>query len=328
MIRWILTFLFLSGLHAAEVWKGEAPGGFFVEIQISGRQFSIQDLIHVDVTLKYPPGYTVNQGSFRNNLLRNFSSLPSPFVLNEETSIINENSATLQYTLEPQIPGEFILSFFDMEFLSKDGPQEKKTILFSPLFPVKIFPGQKINFSGEEPAPFLTLSRKLPVDLDHKNRNLIGELSHKDPKKNMAIEKNRSFPWSIFSAIFAAGLMYALYRLQKPHSLDQKRLLNARSKALHRLEKIKDAKNDMIFSELSHAVRFYIEDQYAIHAPRKTTQEFLNMLPKAPLPENFPKNELQKFLLLADQVKFAKGRTTKEEREKAWAAAKRFIESD
>lgn len=326
MIRLALIILLLSNVHA-EMWKGEAPGGFSAQIQISGNEFSIQDPIHIDVVLTYPSGYAFNQGALRSNLLRNPSSLPSAFALSQETALIEEKNATLQYILEPQMPGDFTLTLYDIGFFPKSNPEDKKTVIFSSLFPVKILPDQHPHLVMEESAPFLTLSRHLPVNLNNKNRNLIAELTQNEPEYNVAIEENRSFPWGILGALLAAALGYGFYRFQKPESRKEKRLLNARSKALYRLDKVKGERSDTIYGELSNTVRFYIEERYEVHAPRKTTQEFLVMLPSAPLPENFPKDELKKFLLLSDKVKFAKGHTTQDEREQAWDAAKQFIES-
>ncbi len=75
------------------------------------------------------------------------------------------------------------------------------------------------------------------------------------------------------------------------------------------------------YTRLSDIVRRYVEGQFGLHAPERTTEEFLAeaSLPPASM------ELLGAFLKESDLVKFARLRPGKEDRERAFDAAEKFV---
>lgn len=307
-------------------WQESAPGGFAASGEIAKEQISFDQPLSIDLSVDHPAGYSVDKNQLRRNLLRNATPFPMPFVLTQESTESKETRTTIHYTLDPQMPGDFTLSFFDINL---SNPEGKKVTLFSPLFPIHVSPTTPQEFA-EEPAPFLTLSRNIPVDLSSKNRQLLENISIKEPERNLKIQADRTFPWGLLGAACLATLAYIWFRFFRIPSISPERqALSAREKAWSALQKIKIEKpssSEELYA-LSNTVRFYIEERYGIQAPQQTTQEFLAMMPTANLPARFPKEQLLNFLIFSDKVKFAKSEPTPEEREKAWNAAASLINS-
>lgn len=76
------------------------------------------------------------------------------------------------------------------------------------------------------------------------------------------------------------------------------------------------------YTQLSAIVRQYIEGRFGLHAPERTTEEFLA---QASLPPE-QMALLAAFLGEADLVKFARHQPGPEDCERAWAAARKFVE--
>ena len=79
------------------------------------------------------------------------------------------------------------------------------------------------------------------------------------------------------------------------------------------------------FFHLSRIVREYIERRFALRAPERTTEEFLEDLARSDRLEEAHKRLLTRFLEKADLVKFAKYDPGPEEIESSFDAAKKFI---
>ncbi|HEY8513971.1 MAG TPA: hypothetical protein VIS07_00485 [Candidatus Binatia bacterium] len=77
---------------------------------------------------------------------------------------------------------------------------------------------------------------------------------------------------------------------------------------------------------VSEAVRLYIEDRFAVLAARRTTEEFLADLVRAPAPGLASHARLlDDFLRRSDLVKFARAPLAREEMEAMLASATRFV---
>jgi hypothetical protein len=78
---------------------------------------------------------------------------------------------------------------------------------------------------------------------------------------------------------------------------------------------------------VSEALRLYIEDRFALRAARRTTDEFLLDLPRAPVPALAAHAAaLEDFLRRSDLVKFARAPLATSEMESMLDGATRFVE--
>lgn len=123
-------------------------------------------------------------------------------------------------------------------------------------------------------------------------------------------------------------MAYAIHRYwqrKKPA-----RILLPYEVALERLDRarvlIDAGKSDEFSVEVSTAVRSYIEAIFSLHAPRKTTEEFLRDLVEGPS-SILTKHAhlLEDFLQHCDLAKFARWSLSKEEMEAMRSSAMRFV---
>lgn len=84
---------------------------------------------------------------------------------------------------------------------------------------------------------------------------------------------------------------------------------------------------DPYFTELSRILRRYIERRFDLHAPTLTTDEFLQQSRRSDAIRAEYVRELEKFLRLADLVKFARHAPDAEEAGRAHDTARAFVES-
>lgn len=80
------------------------------------------------------------------------------------------------------------------------------------------------------------------------------------------------------------------------------------------------------YSRLSDIVRQYIERRFSLMAPERTTEEFLREVRHNPLLRDEHQRLLRNFLESADMVKFALYEPHREEAEKAFSAAREFVD--
>ena len=88
----------------------------------------------------------------------------------------------------------------------------------------------------------------------------------------------------------------------------------------------KAGKFDTYYVELSHILRQYIEDHLGLHAPERTTQEFLGEASKSGQLSQDHESFLARFLRHSDRVKFARYQPTVSEMERSFADVLQFID--
>lgn len=81
-------------------------------------------------------------------------------------------------------------------------------------------------------------------------------------------------------------------------------------------------------SQISLAVRAYIESEHKIPAPVKTTQEFLKLAAKSIVFDKDEREMLSKILNISDMAKFARNQFSDDERTALADTAKKFLEAD
>jgi hypothetical protein len=83
---------------------------------------------------------------------------------------------------------------------------------------------------------------------------------------------------------------------------------------------------DPFYVELSDILRSYIEQRFTLHAPERTTPEFLNEASGSGVLTDSHQRRLARFLLHCDRVKFAQYEPTEEEMEQSFALVLHFID--
>jgi len=107
----------------------------------------------------------------------------------------------------------------------------------------------------------------------------------------------------------------------------------AHVKALRELQRWRDAGRtteaqiDAFYVGVSYVLRVYLEDRFGLHAPERTTEEFLRDLEGSSQLVREHGAELKGFLMQCDMVKFAKVVPGEPEHQKAYQLAESFIEA-
>jgi hypothetical protein len=100
--------------------------------------------------------------------------------------------------------------------------------------------------------------------------------------------------------------------------------VRARQRLNHALDLIADAKP--FCTEVSDTVRVYLEEQFNLRAPERTTEEFLRELQESWLLSNAQKKLLGEFLEQCDLVKFARFEPMQSELESLHRSACQLVE--
>jgi hypothetical protein len=79
-------------------------------------------------------------------------------------------------------------------------------------------------------------------------------------------------------------------------------------------------------TRVSNALRTYLEDRFKLHAPDRTTDEFLEELGRAPFLSTSQREALADFLARCDLVKFARDEPNETELRGLWDTAMRFVD--
>jgi hypothetical protein len=123
------------------------------------------------------------------------------------------------------------------------------------------------------------------------------------------------FYWGIAGLVFVIALFLIIYyrnkRLKNKIIEPEKPKIPAHITALASLERIKneqiwkDNKIKEYYSDITDAVRLYIEERYNVSALESTTDELLTLMRSQVIDQN-SKEKLKQILVLSDFVKFAK----------------------
>lgn len=146
----------------------------------------------------------------------------------------------------------------------------------------------------------------------------------------------REIDWPLVALIGAGGLavlgavaalLIARARREKPIPTDR---VPSNEVALSALDAIDPSFTDeygakRFFNEVSSVVRTYIEDRFAIHAPERTTEEFLR---ESRVHDGLSREDLdllERFLGLCDLVKFARHRVEPSDANATLESARSFV---
>jgi hypothetical protein len=167
------------------------------------------------------------------------------------------------------------------------------------------------------------------------NEKGAGAVALPDIKGPVAVPRDyRVLWWAALALAALAAVAFGLFRLlnrrrQSPTAPPRP----AHEVALEALTRLRAArlleagKYEEFYVRLSGIVRVYLEGRFGLRAPEMTTEEFLQAAQKNPLLAPQHRSSLSQFLSEADLVKFARHRPASEDAERAFAAARQFVDS-
>lgn len=241
--------------------------------------------------------------------------------LDDEDNVVT----TYQYRLEPFLSGEYEISAFTFVFYDVNEPDTKHELSSEPVA-VEV-----TSLLGEDRAKLVISDIEGVVEM---------------PKK-------ASWRWAwVLGGACLAAVPAGWWLLRKKRVRELQRVFRpahevayARLRALVAEELVEAGRLKEFYERLSGILRHYIEDRFDLHAPERTTEEFLAELkggystfsarPRMTGPSGeeeverslFPhKQVLAEFLMHCDLVKFARHAPTAEQIQRSFDLVKDFIE--
>jgi len=298
--------------------KNILQGQFSASFKLSQNQMSLFDDLNITLELMYPNTYHPDLKLIQMHLFQYFGIGDLPFTLKSEQAFPPENRNGLLhqkiiYTLIPQKPGSYNLSFFDIPF-EPNSQSNKKVVILSGIEKITVTLSQSSLPQIDDEPQLMTFSPKLPIDLSPKNRAqwlLAPEKKAEEFSYNQKKFEDRSIPWMKILLIFALipfSLVIKNWGVMK--KLRQLKTVSPLAKALNALENLQ---RDVLltkknisdhYATLTKILRDFLEDYYHIKAKAHSTEELL----VDPLfQRTFEKDKkllLQKIFLKADAIEF------------------------
>lgn len=302
---------------------------------ISSSKITLTEDLTLELALTFPPSYHLNVAIMRERLMQFGMPGVAPFRLAGEKIGSPQKGAegslhqTLSFTLEPQIPGNYRLTFLAIPFEPDPGTSGKLVELLSEIYPVQVL-------EASEPAlptrlliaPLLTLSPQPSIEPSPANRlaMLNPDRVQEEQQRNVRKQEERHIPW--LGLIALAGAFALLVTSKKKRAYPELEVhIDPRQAALKHLEVLQQQRPNAeeFYSALTMTVREYLERVYHVKAQTKTTEEFLREMAVHPLFDEETRRSLVSFLQIADEVKFGLYQPTDAEREAAIAAARKLF---
>lgn len=187
-----------------------------------------------------------------------------------------------------------------------------------------------------KPSPPLQLTQALPIEISDENRQQLIDnpkrLEDAEKYNQQAVQAKR-FPWIELGLISLLGLFALAVKAAPPvfpkrKESPAKQLARFKQTALQNIASLshKQLKPRQQSQVLSFIVRQFIENAYQVHAPKQTTEEFLQVASQDTRFSAETKIQLQYFLISTDRAKFARS-ANGESLEQLSQTAQAFIKS-
>jgi len=323
LLRWLfmLTALFPSLLLSSSI-----------TITSSTAEVAIDQTLTISVVITYPKSHQIDPPTLQKALFETEKQQPFTVITKKQHQPeVTKDTITqkIDYTVEPWIPGKHPLTAQVVRFDAIDQTKDQPIEVLSNIITVHVLSVTPTDVPFQ--PKILPLEQQAQIHISKENK----KLQDKDlTTKNKQIIQTHSLPW--FWILITSALFVILWKrnslLTKFSKQEKAETITPQERALKALQQLQ-VKNlptqqlfDLFYVQLTAIVRYYIEEQYKIHAPEYTTEEFLQIVTETP---EFHKNTnklLRDFLNEADLVKFAQQQSTPEACERAHHAAKQFIE--
>ena len=287
-----------------EVDKVYERGPASVHVRLDKTKMTIADTILLQLEASVPSGYEMRMPKV-DKMLENFGIVDWDNLgnrLDDKNNVVT----TCQYRLEPFLSGKYDIPAFTFEFHDVNDPNSRHELASEPIA-VEV-----TSLLGEQRAKLVIEDIEGVVEM---------------PK-----EASRWWLWGLavlgVVAIPAGWLLVRSRRtkervriLRPAHEIAYARLWALVAEELVEAGRIKE-----FYDRISGILRHYIEDRFDLHAPERTTEEFLAELRFTQVLSSSHKEVLGEFLTHCDLVKFAKHEPTMEQIQQAFDLVKDFIE--
>jgi len=288
-----------------EIDKPYQKGPLSVHVRLDKSKITIAQTLNLQLEAAIEPGYDVNMPKV-DKVLENFQLLDwqsLPDKLDEKNNVVR----TRQYRLAPFLSGTYKIPPFTFEFHDVNSAD-----------------GRKYELTTE------------PVDIEvasllDKDR---AQLKIADIEGVVDMPKAKSLWWIwvlVFGCTATTAGLWLYFRKKRIKELVRifrpaHELAYARLRALVKENLVEAGRVKEFYERISDILRHYIEHRFDLHAPQRTTEEFLAELGNSDALTAPDKKLLAEFLEHCDLVKFAKHSPTTEQIQRTFDLTRSFIE--
>lgn len=297
-----LALCLLAALAASGCRRPAPPPAaaepYSVAVELSTNRIRVGDVFRARVSAVVPPGGRV----MLPELARGEELVPR--ARTDRTDPRQPERQVTEFTLTSFEPGQHVLSSNDVVFIDAKTNETRRH------FPIAAF----------EVISSLAASNMPPREI-----------------KELAVWPARTpaWVWALLIAAVLVGLAaaaaYALLRRRRqaalyqpppplPHEVALLALQMLREKGWIEIENVRP-----FYWELTDIIRYYIENRFQLHAPERTTDEFIREASESRLLSPDHQHRVRAFLEQADLVKFARHRPGRPDMENAFATAERLV---
>ncbi|HLU50455.1 MAG TPA: hypothetical protein VK116_20300, partial [Planctomycetota bacterium] len=319
--------------------KTFGPGPVRLTLRIDQTELGLAERVRLEEELVIEPGFSAE---FPQYLLEDFEGFAvvdldsGPAPIRERTSVSDARDATLPAASNaPASLDAMPATATDRAPSSQPPTQLRKTLVLEPLrsgdlriAPLEVY----FHRDGEESESSFETE---PIRLSVRPIDGVEKLEVSRPRDIFRQTPERERSWMHVWVAAAAGggllliagtLLYLRRRPRAappppaPHEVAWENL-----RRLIAMDLVEKGELERFFVFLSGILRQYIEDRFRVRAPELTTEEFFEAAQRAP--ELAPSRErLSRFLILSDQVKFARYAPPPETVQESFDVVKKFIE--
>jgi hypothetical protein len=287
-----------------EVDKVYEKGPASVHVRLDKTTMSIADTVLLQFEATVQPGYEIQMPKV-DKVLENFGIVDWDN-LGEKLDEKNDVVTTQQYRLEPFLSGKYEVPAFTFEFHDVNDPNATHE-LASEAIPVEV-----TSLLGEQRDKLVIEDIEGVVEM---------------PKM-----PGRWWLWGLAAlGVAAVPAGWLLLRNRRTRQLihifkPAHEVAYARLGALVAEDLVGAGRIKEFYERISGILRHYIEDRFDLHAPERTTEEFLAELQFTQVLSSPQKAVLEEFLTHCDLVKFAKHEPTNEQIQRTFDLVKDFVE--
>jgi hypothetical protein len=292
---------------AFEVDKVYERGPVTVHVRLDKTKITIAQTVRLQFEATVGPGYEIQMPKV-DEALQDFGLVgwdTSGERLDEKNNVVT----TYEYRLEPFLSGNYEIPAFTFTFHDVNEPDAKHQLSSEPIAVevASLLGEDRANLVIEDIEGVVAMPRKAATWWV---RLLVGA--------GVALAAAGAVAWFLLRR---AGRLKVQRIFQPAHEIAYGRLRALVAEKLVEAGRIKE-----FYERISGILRYYIEDRFDLHAPERTTEEFLGELQRTEVLQRSDKNVLGEFLTHCDLVKFAKHAPTTEQIQRSFDLVKDFIE--